>query len=51
MLSCRDYLSKITVFFGARSKKLSTMWEKMEKSGIKWEFLYYFYIPLTEGSL
>jgi hypothetical protein len=32
-------------------KKLSTMWEKMDKSGIKWEILYYLYITVTEGKL
>jgi hypothetical protein len=31
-------------------KKLLTKWEKMGKSGIKWEVLYYFYLPNVKSS-
>lgn len=39
------------VFRAVLIKKLSTMWEKMDKSGIKWENLYYLYIAVTEAFL
>ncbi len=38
-------------FHPMQGKKLSTMWEKMDKSGIKWENLYYLYITVTEANL